>query len=83
MVQYPHESLLKFSTVDIAVNMIQNVVENRVLRTRIFYVLSIPSRWFSDAVWLCHRHILLRHLYFTSSPLAAILAIHPFLRSLL
>jgi len=63
--------------------MIQNVAENRVLQTYIFSALSVPSHWFSDALWLCHRHPLLRHLYLTPSPLAAILAIHPFLPVLL
>jgi hypothetical protein len=63
--------------------MIQNVVENRVLQTRIFSVLPFPSHFYSDAVWLCHRHLLLRYLYLTPSPLAAILAIHPYLHPLL
>jgi hypothetical protein len=58
-------------------------VENRMLRTRIFSVLSIPSHSFSDAVWLCHRHLFLRSLYLTPSPSAAILAIHPILHPLL
>jgi hypothetical protein len=61
--------------------MIQNVVENRVLQIRIFSILSIPSHWFSAAVWLCHRHHLLRYLYLTPS-FATILAIHPFLHPL-